>query len=80
MPTLLYFKEFRFYFHSREGSPREPPHVHIEKSGTECKIRLESLSIAFNYGIKDKNLAMVLEIVSENRDLFLRRWHEHFNQ
>jgi len=80
MPTLLYFKGFRFYFHSREGTPREPAHVHIEKSGIECKIWLKSLTVAYNYGIKEKDLSMVREIVIENQDLFLRRWHEHFNQ
>ena len=31
MPTILRLEGYRFFFYSNEGSPREPPHVHVER-------------------------------------------------
>lgn len=40
MPTVFLEDGFRFFFDSIEGSPREPAHVHVEKSGMEAKFWL----------------------------------------
>lgn len=43
MPTVLQVSGFRFFFYSDEGSPREPPHIHVvagEKLQSFGSIRL----------------------------------------
>lgn len=36
MPTVFRDGGFRFFFYSNEGDPREPVHVHVERSGMEA--------------------------------------------
>ena len=43
MPILFYYKGFRFFFYSNEGTPLEPAHVHVEGNGKKCKIFVDSL-------------------------------------
>lgn len=31
MPTVFEYCGFSFFFYSKEGSPREPVHIHVEK-------------------------------------------------
>jgi hypothetical protein len=61
------------------GDPREAVHVHVKGSGRDAKISVEpEVSIAESYGFNSRELASILRIVAEQRDLILRRWHEHF--
>ncbi len=46
MPTALRIKSFRFHYYSDEG--REPPHIHVETSGSECKFWLDPIRLAGN--------------------------------
>jgi hypothetical protein len=79
MPVIFRESGLRYFFFSNKGSPREPPHVHVKGRGCDAKIWLEpELSIADSYGFNSRELARILRVVSENRDLILRNWHEHF--
>jgi Domain of unknown function (DUF4160) len=79
MPVIFRESGLRYFFFSNEGSPREPPHVHVKGRGCDAKIWLEpELSIADSYGFNSRELARILRVVSENRDRILRDWHEHF--
>ncbi len=79
MPTVLRRDGFRFAFFSDEGSPREPPHVHVSGGGNEAKIWLEpDIAVAENYGFNAPELNRLVWIVREERERFLRAWHEHF--
>jgi hypothetical protein len=79
MPVVFRESGLRYFFFSNEGSPREPPHVHVKGRGCDAKIWLEpELSIADSYGFNSRELARILRVVSENRDRILRDWHEHF--
>jgi hypothetical protein len=72
-------KRLAIFLLLEQGSPREPPHVHVKGRGCDAKIWLEpELSIADSYGFNSRELARILRVVSENRDLILRNWHEHF--
>ena len=36
MPVVFRVGGARFFFYSNEGSPREPPHIHVEDAGSEA--------------------------------------------
>jgi len=31
MPVVFRWKNFKFFFFSNEGDPREPPHIHVRE-------------------------------------------------
>jgi hypothetical protein len=79
MPVVFRERGLRYFFFSNEGSPREPPHVHVKGGGRDAKIWLEpDVSIADSYGFNARELATILRVVNENRDRILRAWHDHF--
>jgi len=79
MPVVFRDRGLRYYFFSNEGSPREPPHVHVKGGGRDAKIWLEpEVSIADRYGFNSRELGSILQTVLENRNRILRAWHEHF--
>jgi Domain of unknown function (DUF4160) len=79
MPVVFRHGGLRYYFFSNEGSPREPPHVHVKGGGCDAKVWLEpEISIADSYGFNSGELSNILRVVADNRDLILRAWHEHF--
>ncbi|MFH0938964.1 MAG: DUF4160 domain-containing protein [Planctomycetota bacterium] len=67
----------RFFFFSLEG--REPPHIHVAHAGRYAKFWLEPVTLAIVRGYRDHELTKIRQIVVENRELFLRRWHEYFD-
>ena len=80
MPLVFLKGGLRYFFFSNEGSPREPPHVHVKGGGSDAKIWIEpEISIAESYGFSSGQLARILATVSENRELLLEAWHEHFS-
>ena len=79
MPVIFRDGGLRYFFFSNEGSPREPPHVHVKGGGRDAKIWLEpEATIADSYGFNSRELARILRVVSDNRGRILRAWHEHF--
>ena len=81
MPVIFRYKGFRFFFYSNEGSPREPAHVHVEKSDVEAKFWLRpNVRIAYNDGFNAKTLNDLLSIVEQRRDRIERAWNEFFGE
>jgi hypothetical protein len=79
MPVIFREGGLRYFFFSNEGTPREPPHVHVKGGGRDAKIWLEpEVSIAESFGFNSRELGHILRVVTDNRDLILREWHEHF--
>ena len=76
MPTVLRIGAFRFHFYSHE--PGEPPHIHIECGGTECKIWLQEVAVARNRGFSARDLSRALTLVREHRILLLEAWYGYF--
>jgi hypothetical protein len=76
MPTVLRVGGFRFHFYSHE--PGEPPHIHIERGNTECKVWLDPVSMARNRGFSARDIARALTLVHEHRILLLEAWHGYF--
>ncbi len=79
MPVVFRKDGLRFFFFSNEGSPREAEHVHVKGGGCDAKVWLEPIvAIADSYGFTSRELARILRIVTENREVILRAWHDHF--
>ena len=79
MPVVFRHKGFRFFFHSNEGNPLEPLHIHVRKGEHVAKIWLEPIpGIAHSYGLNSAELRELLTVAIENRDRIRRYWNEHF--
>jgi hypothetical protein len=79
MPVVFRDGGLRYFFFSNEGLPREPRHIHVKGGGRDAKIWLEpTVAIAESYRFNSIELARILRVVSERRDLILRAWDEHF--
>lgn len=76
MPTVLRSGPYRVYFFSHEND--EPPHIHVDRDDLSAKLWLNPVSLARNIGFSDRELLKIRGIVVQNRDKFLRAWHEHF--
>jgi hypothetical protein len=73
---------FRFFFHSNEGDPLEPLHIHVRKAEYVAKFWLEpEPGVARAYGLTSGELRELRElraVAIENRELIRRYWNEHF--
>ena len=79
MPIVFRESGLRYFFFSNEGAPREAPHVHVKGGGRDAKIWLKpDVAIADSYGFNSGELARILRIVLNRRDVIMRAWHEHF--
>ncbi|MEO7247382.1 MAG: DUF4160 domain-containing protein [Novosphingobium sp.] len=77
MPTVLRIGGLRFHFYSHE--PGEPPHIHIDSAGMDCKIWLDPVSVARNRGFAPRDLGRALTLVREHRILLLEAWYGYFS-
>ena len=75
-PTVFRWKDYRFFFFSRE---EERMHVHVHGPGGEAKFWLEpEIGIARNHQFTEPQLAEVGRVVKERRDEIVDAWHKHF--
>lgn len=73
------YRGYRFFFHSNEGDPREPLHIHVRKGESSAKLWLEPTpSVAHAYDMQSRELRELLQVAVEHRELIARYWHEHF--
>jgi len=79
MPVVLRYKDFRFFFYSNEGSPREPVRVHVRGADGEAKfwVRPEA-RVADSNGFDARTLRELARVVEQNAELIERAWNEHF--
>jgi len=76
MPTVLLWNGYRFYFFSNEGNER--PHIHVDRAENSVKFWLEPISVARNFGFSQRDLRVVEEKVTAEKDRFLEAWHGYF--
>ena len=75
-PTVFRERGFRFFFFSRE---EERMHVHVHCGDGEAKYWLEpTIKIAKNYGLSDRQLSKIEQIVREHEDELISAWNNHF--
>ena len=79
MPVVFRDGGLRYYFFSNEGLPREPRHVHVKGDGKDAKVWIEpEVTLAESYSFNSVELARILRIVLERRELMLKAWDDHF--
>ena len=78
MPTVLRANGYRFFFFSLEGN--EPPHIHVEQAERYAKLWLTPVTLSQSRGFRTGEISEILNMVREHRELFLERWHEHFER
>ena len=79
MPTVFRHGGARYFFYSNEGSPREPPHVHVEQGDGEAKFWLRPEGrVASSFGFSSKALASFASVIEGRRGDIERAWHEYF--
>ena len=77
-PTLFIYKEYRFFFNSREENRK---HVHIATSDGTAKFWIEPIiGLADYYNLSSKQLTVLMKIVEEKKDEIIKAWNNHFSQ
>ena len=76
MPTIPIPGPYTFRFYSNENN--EPPHVHVYYGKGKAKFWLDPVDLAYARRLAPHRVGKVQSAVTENRDLLLGRWHEHF--
>jgi len=79
MPTIKGFeneKGFRFFFTSHDQG--EEPHIHAEGSTGIMKVSLKDLTVKYSRSLKYSEERIILAVVEENRDYFLKTWKKFF--
>ena len=66
------------YFYAQDG--QEPPHIHIIKSGCDCKLWLDPVRLAVNHGFRPHQLREAIRLTEEHEDFILSRWNEFFSR
>ena len=75
-PTVFRYKNYRFFFFSREEKRR---HIHVSSADGEAKFWLEpKISLAYHYRLTDKHLKELQEIVEEYKNEINKAWQKHF--
>ena len=77
MPTIFREGSYRFFFYA--GDRNEPVHVHIERDDKIAKVWLDPLRLCSSGGFKRYEIATVLKIIKENREIMVEGWNVYFN-
>ena len=77
MPTILRIGSFRFFFYSNENG--EPAHIHIQRENMLAKFWLNPVTLASSIRFSPKELRKLQQLVTENKEVFLEAWNEHFS-
>jgi hypothetical protein len=75
VPTIFVENGYRVSFYSYDL--RERLHVHVFKGGSECKVWLYDLTLAFNYGFRADEIAQIRRMIAARREEIAQRWLEH---
>ncbi|EKM0361726.1 DUF4160 domain-containing protein [Cronobacter turicensis] len=80
MPVILRIKDYRFFFYSNEGNPREPAHIHVRRGGAEAKFWLSPFtSLARNHGFAPREVAELLLLVTQHQQQLTGAWYDYFS-
>lgn len=75
-PTVFQYKNYRFFFFSRE-EPRR--HVHVRSPEGEAKFWLEpEIELAINHDLSQKELKELEKIIEDKADEIRKHWNKHF--
>ena len=74
MPTLFIIFGLRFFFYSNEHLPI---HVHVKNADGEAKFEVENVQLITNKGLKNKDIALAISIIEENKEIIIAKWNEY---
>ncbi|MCF8261773.1 MAG: DUF4160 domain-containing protein [Melioribacteraceae bacterium] len=75
-PTVFRYKQFRFFFFSREENRK---HIHVYCSEGEAKVWIEpKVELARNYKLSSQQINEIIRIVNENRSEIENAWNRQF--
>jgi hypothetical protein len=75
-PTVFREGEFRFFFFSREESPR---HVHVSHPDGEAKFWLEpTVELARNIGLGSAKMKEAERLIKSRKKEIIDAWNNHF--
>lgn len=70
----------KFVIHPNENCGHNNGHVHIESSGAEIEIDLQTFKVMNMSGkISPHKIKTAQKFVEENQDMFIRNWNEFTN-
>ncbi|MBN1102809.1 MAG: DUF4160 domain-containing protein [Deltaproteobacteria bacterium] len=76
MPTIRSISgPYRFFFYSFDCNERV--HVHVQRERMICKFWMQPLALARNQGFTAKELNLLRQIITRNREKILEAWYEH---
>ncbi|CAG0964649.1 hypothetical protein ANAEL_00829 [Anaerolineales bacterium] len=74
MPTVYREKGYRFVIYTND---HHPPHVHVQKAGSEARVAIDPIEVIENWGYNQREIKTILEIMAENQDTFIKAWNEY---
>jgi Domain of unknown function (DUF4160) len=74
MPTLFIIFGLRFFFYSNEHLPI---HVHVKNADGEARFEVEDVKLITNKGLKNKDIALAISIIEENKEIIVAKWKEY---
>ncbi|MFQ5630634.1 MAG: DUF4160 domain-containing protein [bacterium] len=77
MPTVLRKGPYRFFFVALDKG--EPPHIHVQREKMVAKFWLDPIVLQNSGGFNRSELNKIAKIVRKNRNKFLERWNDFFN-
>ena len=78
MPKVFEKDGYRFFFYSND---HRPIHVHVRYGDGEAVFDVEAgVDLRESQGLKVKELAKAEALATQNRQLIIRTWHEHFDR
>jgi len=77
MPTVFREGGYRFFFYSND---HRPIHIHVQYQNGEAVFDLEDgVDLRESHGLKMKQLSKAEELATEQKELIIQKWHEHFD-
>jgi len=76
MPTVLYYRGYKFFFYSNEND--EPPHIHVTKGDANAKWWLLPIAEEYSYGFNANERRVIAKIVNEYSESFIKKWNGYF--
>ena len=77
-PTVLRYKQYRFFFFSREETRR---HVHVVSPEGEAKFWLEPIvALAESFRLSPRELKELQNVVERRKDEIVSAWNQHFKR
>jgi hypothetical protein len=75
-PTVFYYRNYRFFFFSREESRM---HIHVYSPSGEAKFWIEpEIELAVSKGLNSRELKEVETQIKEKENEIREEWNKHF--